>query len=333
MAWKDLKAATESTLYDGQGSYKNVMYRICGLVRKEDQQYAGWCTASEKYLAQTTGYSERQVQRAVAQFRKDGVFTVRTYRKGGKEFNHYRPNQALFEARRRDRDQPVLVEESMPDDMESGENEGARQGGARPHDTVSNPTRPDGGVVGTTREVKEGEVDAENSICRAELRSSGKGSREAVTIALTGKDNGGSAPEPPLYSVQSGGEEPSSHLECKPGSGSQPLSPLESAASAARLKEEMLSALLAQREPLPPPPSKLAIAPPPKTRRPLPTTPFQAAKALVEETRQNAWDKYCRAFSLSHQFAGYLEDRKAKGEKAYAFDHWDVLYTADLSTR
>ena len=95
MAWPHLKAATESDLYEGHGSYKNIMYRICSLVRKDGQQHAGWCTASEKYLAETTGFSERQVQRAVKQFRKDGVFAIRTYRQGGKEFNHYKANMAL----------------------------------------------------------------------------------------------------------------------------------------------------------------------------------------------------------------------------------------------
>lgn len=109
MAWKHLKAATESDLYDGQGSYKNIMYRICSLARKDGQQHAGWCTASENYLAETTGFSLRQVQRAVAQFKRDGVFAVRTYRQGGKEFNHYRPNDALFNSRKRSPAETMLV--------------------------------------------------------------------------------------------------------------------------------------------------------------------------------------------------------------------------------
>src|ERR1035437_4269107 len=37
-----------------------------------------------------------------------------------------------------------------------------------------------------------------------------------------------------------------------------------------------------------------------------------------------------RPYSLAYQFAGYLEQRKAKGEKAYAFEHWEVLYTSDF---
>jgi hypothetical protein len=106
MAWPHLKAATESTLYDGHGSYKNIMYRICSLVRKDGQQHAGWYTAGENYIAETTGFSLRQVQRAVAQFKKDGVFAIRTYRKGGKEFNHYRPNEALFNSRKRNPEGP-----------------------------------------------------------------------------------------------------------------------------------------------------------------------------------------------------------------------------------
>ena len=89
-------------------------------------------------------------------------------------------------------------------------------------------------------------------------------------------------------------------------------------------------AALATREPVPPPPSKEALAPPPTSAAPRPTTPFQVAKALVEETKRNAFDIYLRAYSLAYQFAGYLEERKAKGEKAYAFDHWGVLYTADF---
>ena len=113
MAWSHLKAATVSDLYDGQGSYKNIMYRICSLVRKDGQQHAGWCTASEKYLAETTGFSERQVQRAVKQFRKDGVFAIRTYRQGGKEFNHYRPAEALFNSRKRNPEGPELVSETF----------------------------------------------------------------------------------------------------------------------------------------------------------------------------------------------------------------------------
>src|ERR1035438_7713258 len=145
MAWPHLKAATESDLYDGQGSYKNIMYRICSLVRKDGQQHAGWCTASEKYLAETTGFSERQVQRAVKQCRADGVFAIRTYRKGGKEFNHYRPSDALFSARKRNLEEPVLVSETLPSDTETDGDEGTRQAGAWPHDTLSQATRPVGG--------------------------------------------------------------------------------------------------------------------------------------------------------------------------------------------
>jgi hypothetical protein len=33
---------------------------------------------------------------------------------------------------------------------------------------------------------------------------------------------------------------------------------------------------------------------------------------------------------LAFQFAGYLEERATKGEKAYAFNQWDVMYTADF---
>jgi len=136
MAWPHLKAATESTLYDGQGSFKNIMYRICSLVRKEGQQHAGWGTAGEDYIAETTGYSLRQVQRAVAQFKKDGVFTVRTYRKGGKEYNHYKPNEALFNSRKRDPEEPVLVSETHPDDTEADGEEGTRQAGVWPRRRV-----------------------------------------------------------------------------------------------------------------------------------------------------------------------------------------------------
>ena len=330
MAWLHLKAATESNLYDGQGSFKNIMYRICSLVRKDGQQHAGWCTASESYIAQTTGFSLRSVQRAVAQFKIDGVFTVRTYRQGGKEFNHYRPNDALFNARKRNPEEPVLVSETLPDDTEADGEEGTRQDGVWPHDTLSQATRQGGGVVCITSEVEESEVNALNSICRAELRSTGKGRSVADSRnALTGKNNGGSAPEPPLCSVQSSREDLSSRSESQSGSSSQSVSPLESAAKAARSKQDML-AVLAKRERLPPPPAKDDIAPPPETRRPLPRTPYQVAKALVEESKRSAWDTYLRAYSLAYQFAGNLEERKAKGEKAYAFNQWEIMYTADF---
>ncbi len=330
MAWPHLKAATESTLYDGQGSYKNIMYRVCSLVRGDGKQHAGWCTASEEYIAQTTGFSLRQVQRAVAQFKKDGVFTVRTYRQGGKEFNHYRPNEALFNSRKRNSEEPKLVSETLPDDTEADDEEGTRQNGAWPHDTLSPATRQVGGVVGITSEVEENEVNALDSICRTELRSSDKGLERAVsTKALTGKNDGGSAPKPPLCSVQSTSEDFSSRLEPESGSSSKSVSPLESAANAAQSKQEMLAAL-ATREPAPPPPSKEALAPPPSAAAPRPTTPYQVAKALVEETKRAAWDTYLRAYSLAYQFAGYLEERKARGEKAYAFTQWEVIYTADF---
>ncbi len=318
MAWKHLKAATESTLYDRQGSLKNIMYRICSLVRKDGQQHAGWCTASEEYIAQTTGFSLRQVQRAVAQFKKDGVFTVRTYRKGGKEFNHYKPNMDLFTSRKRSPLEPVLVSETLPDDTEADDEDGTRQDGAWPHDTVSPTTRQDGGEVCTPSEEERREINAADSICKTELRSAGKG--HAVAVSTT----------------QSSCEEFSSRSESEPESESssksvsKSVSPLESAANAARSKEEMLAALVAQREPLPPPPAKEDIAPPPQTRRPLPTTPYQVAKALVEETKRNALDPYLRAYSLAFQFAGYLEERKAKGENAYAFKVWPIMYTADF---
>ena len=332
MAWIHLKAATDSDLYDGQGSYKNIMYRICSLVRKDGQPYAGWCTAGESYIAETTGFSLRQVQRAVAQFKKDGVFTVRTYRKGTKEYNHYRPNDALFNARKRSPKESVLVSETLPDDTETDDEDSTRQAGASPHDTVSPATRQDGGVVCITSELKKDEVNALTAICKRELRSSGKGDVGADSKnTLSGKNQGGSAPIPPLCSVQSSSEEYSSRSESEPEpeSGSKSISPLEAAADAARSNEEMLAAL-ATREHVPPPPSKEALAPPPTSAAPRPTTPFQIAQALVEETKRSSWDTYLRAYSLAFQLAGYLEERKAKGEKAYAFDHWAVLYTADF---
>jgi hypothetical protein len=330
MAWAHLKAATESTLYDGQGSYKNIMYRVCSLVRGDGQQHAGWCTASEEYIAQTTGFSLRQVQRAVAQFKKDGVFAIRTYRKGGKEFNHYRPNDSLFSARKRNPEEPELVSETLPDDTEADDEETSRQNGAWPHDTVSPATRQNGGVVYITSEVKEDEVNALQTICRSELRSSSKSSAGAVSSkALTGKDNGGSAPKPPLCTVESTSEELASRSESESESGSKYFSRLEAAAGATRAKEEMLAAL-AKREPVPPPPSKEQLAPPPSSAAPRPTTPFQAAKALIAETKRMDWDCFLRAYSLAFQFAGYLEERAAKGEKAYAFAMWEVMYTADF---
>jgi hypothetical protein len=329
MAWLQLKAATESTLYDGQGSYKNIMYRICSLVRGDGQQHAGWCTASEEYIAETTGFSLRTVQRAVAQFKADGVFAVRTYRKGGKEFNHYRPNNALFSARKRNPEEPVLVSETLPDDAETGSEESTRQNGAWPHDTVSPDTRQVGGEVCITSEVEEDGVNALQAICIPELRSAGKGHDVAISSnALSGKNHGGCAPKPPLLPVQS--RTPVSTLPSESESSDAPVSPLESAAATARSKEEMLAAL-AKREPVPPPPAKDTLAPPPpSSAAPRPTTPFQVAKARVEETKRTDWDTYVRAYSLAFQFAGYLEERAAKGEKAYAFNQWEVMYAADF---
>lgn len=324
MAWEHLKAATESNLYDGQGSYKNIMYRICSLARKVGQQHAGWCTASENYIAETTGFSLRQVQRAVAQFKKDGVFAIRAYRRGGKEFNHYRPNDALFNSRKRNPAEAMLVSETLHDTEVDGDG-GTRQDGVWPPDTVSPATRQIGGVVCITREVERDEVNASQEICRAELRSTNKGRLGADSMnPQTGKNYGGSAPEPPRCSVQSSCEDTScSDSETNP----LPVSLLESAADAARSKTEMLAAL-ATRELVPAPPSKEALAP--NSAAPSPTTPFQIAKALVEETKGSAWDTYLRAYSLAFQFAGYLEGRAANGEKAYAFSQWEVMYTADF---
>lgn len=325
MAWIHLKAATESDLYDGQGSYKNIMYRICSLVRKDGQQHAGVCTASEEYLAQTTGYSLRQVQRAVAQFKQDGVFTVRTYRMGGKEFNHYRPNMALLNSRRRNPEEPVLVSEALPDDTETVSEEGTRQVGIYGADKQSQATRQVGGVVCITSEIKTENVNASNGICRTELRSSGKGLIGGDSAnPLSGENNGGCAPKPPLVPVESNSQPTSSPsgYDTRPAS----LTPLESAAAAAHSKEEML-ATLARREPVPAPPSREDLV---KSTTPRPTTPLQIAKALVEDTKRSAWDIYLRAYSLSYQFAGYLEQRAAKGEKAFAFNQWEVMYTADF---
>lgn len=327
MAWPHLKAATESTLYDGQGSFKNIMYRICSLVRK-DGQHAGWCTAGEDYIAETTGYSLRQVQRAVAQFRKDGVFAIRTYRQGGKEFNHYKPNESLFDARKRNPEEPALVTETLPDDTEADGEEDTRQAGARPHDTLSQTTRQDGGVVCTTSGVVRDGVNALQGICRTELRSDSKSSLRADSMnTLSGKNHGGCAPKPPLVPVQ--GESLFTSSPSESISSQQSASPLEAAAEAARSKEEML-ADLAKREPVPLPPSKEDLAPPPSSAAPRPTTPFQIAKALVEETKKMDWDTYLRAYSLAYQLAGYLEGRAAKGEKAYAFNQWETMYTADF---
>src|ERR1017187_5635880 len=235
MAWPHLKAATESTLYDGHGSYKNIMYRICSLVRKDGQQHAGWCTASEGYIAQTTGFSLRQVQRAVARYKKDGVFTVRTYRQGGKGVNHYRPNETLFNSRKRKPVEAELVSETFPDDTEADGEEDTRQAGVWPHDTLSQATRQGGDVVCRPSNVKEDEVNASQAICRTELRSTGKDHDVAVsTNTLSGKNHGGSAPPPPLCAVQSSCEEFSSRSESESESTPASFSPLESAAAAAR---------------------------------------------------------------------------------------------------
>jgi hypothetical protein len=162
----------------------------------------------------------------------------------------------------------------------------------------------------------------------SELRSSDKGLIGAVsTKALTGKDYVGCAPEPPLVPVESESQFTSSLSESY--SGSDPVSKLGAAAEAARSKEELLAAS-AKREPVPPPPSKEVLAPPPNSAAPRPTTPFQIAKALVEETKRTDWDTYLRAYSLAFQFAGYLEQRASKGEKAYAFTRWEIMYTADF---
>ena len=328
MSWKHLKAATESTLYDGQGSYKNIMYRICSLARKDGQQHAGWCTASENYIAETTGFSLRQVQRAVAQYKKDGVFNIRTFRKGGKEFNHYRPHDALFIARKRNPAEPILIAETQPDDNEADGEEDTRQDGVWPYDTVSPSTRQIGGVVCTAREVERDGVNAPQEICRVELRSTDKGRSGAdSTNPLTGKNHGGSAPEPPLCSIQNSCEETFSCSESE--TSPIPVFLLESAADAARSKIEMFAAL-ATRESVPAPPSRKALGPPSNTAAPRPTTPYQIAKALVEETKGSTWDTYLRAYSLAFQFAGYLEGRAANGEKAYAFSQWEVMYTADF---
>jgi hypothetical protein len=330
MAWAHLRAAIESNLYDGQGSYKSILLRICSLVRGNDHQHAGWCTASEKYLAQTTGYSERQVQRAVAQFRKDGVFAIRTFKKGGKKFNHYRPNMAVINSRKRNPEEAELISETVPDDMVTGADDGTRQPGGSGHDTLSNSTRQDGGVVGISREVKGERVNAIDSICRAELRSSSKGHHKAVTNeALSGKDDGGSAPEPPLFTVQSRGEEPAYRMESESEAGAESGSPLRSAAKAAHSRQEMLAAG-SRRDSVPAPPPRDRIAPPPASAAPRPTTPFQVAKALVEQTKKSAWDTFLRGYSLATQFAGYLEERRARGEKAYAFNYWETSYTADF---
>src|ERR1017187_10115278 len=143
-------------------------------------------------------------------------------RQGGKEFNNYRPNDALFNSRKRNPEEPVLVFETQPDDTEADGEEGTRQDGVWPHDTLAQATRQGGGVVCITSEVEESEVNALNSICRAELRSTGKGRSVADSRnALTGKNNGGSAPEPPLCSVQSSREDLSSRSESQSGSSSQ----------------------------------------------------------------------------------------------------------------
>ncbi len=324
MAWKHFKAATESNLYDGQGSYKNIMYRICALARKDGHLHAGWCTASENFLAQTTGFSLRQVQRAVAQFKRDGVFTIRTYRKGGKEFNHYRPQDALFAARKRKLEELELVFETHHSDVEdTDDEEPARQNGGRSPDTVSPTTRQLGGVVCISREVEGEEVNAVTYNCRAELRSTDKGYPVADINPLTGKNHGGGAPIPPLCSVQVSREETPVRLDLPA------VSLLQSAAGAAEVKTGMLAALAA-RVTMPAPPSKESLALPPTPATPRPTTPFQVAKALIEKTKESSFDTYLRAYSLGFQFAGYLEERAAKGEKAYPFRKWEVMYTADF---
>ena len=326
MAWEHQKAAIGSDLYDGRGSYKNIFYRICALVRGEESKYAGWCTASEKYLSETTGFSERQVQRAVAQFKKDEVFRVRTFRQGGRLFNHYRPNMALLRARARKRGGTTLLPDVVPADIWTGDQNDTRQGDGPADDTVSQPSRQDGGVVCIAKEVKERGEIATDRICKAELRSTRKSFDGAGSPALTGKDYGDSAPEPLNVFVHPNASGLPPRVEL--GSDGVAIPAGSSAADAARAKMELLAASL-QRPPAPPPPPVEALTPP-RASAPRPTTPVQVAKSLIEETKRNAWDKYLRAYSLAYQLAGYLEDRKARGEKAYAFDAWEVMYTSDF---
>jgi len=326
MTIKHLMAVNESDLYGRNGSYRSILCRICSLARGEGKDFPGWCTASEKYLAMTTGFSVRTVQRAIAQFRKDGVLFVRTYRRNGRKYNHYKPNMPLLEASRRKRESAVLIEEGGAHETESDGELAIRQNVESRGDAMSSSIRQSGALVSRAREVEEEKVDAVRQTCRAELRSTGKGLSKADSPkALSGKDPGGVAPGPPPSPIQREGELP----RLPSGVPESLRSQLTSAADAARSRGEKLAALVA-REPVPPPPSREDRDPPPASAAPLPKTKFQAARALIEETKRTDFDTYLRGYSLAFQFAGYLEERAERGEKAFAFTRWEIMYTADF---
>ena len=109
-----------STLYDWEPAVRAVLKEIAFMTVqgegdlmkptaecRKDIPYDGWCWASEKYLAERVGCSERWVREAVRRFGKDGLMQFRGWRdKFGHLHQEYHILEETVDAAQRDKELP-----------------------------------------------------------------------------------------------------------------------------------------------------------------------------------------------------------------------------------
>lgn len=112
MAFREYLESCNSTLYDGNPKCKALLQRIASLMRAKEKP-VGWCTASQEYLALTTGWSVSSVQRSIREMKADGVLIVRTFRdpRTGFTYNNYRVDPEVVADNQRAKKSAILEEE------------------------------------------------------------------------------------------------------------------------------------------------------------------------------------------------------------------------------
>jgi len=95
MSWAEARAVRKSNLYEYAGIAKSLLERIALLIihvkdGEPPDPNDGWCVASQEVLAAMQGCSEKQVNRHIATYERDGWITVKRFRdSNGHEHCHY----------------------------------------------------------------------------------------------------------------------------------------------------------------------------------------------------------------------------------------------------
>ena len=363
MAFRDYLDACNSTLYDGNPKCKALLQRIASLMRSK-QPHIGWCTASQEYLALTTGWSLSSVQRSVREMKVDGALFVRPFRdpRTGFTYNHYRVDPELVAANQRPKKSAVIEEEVADDDqMEAAGHPGAGWAG-QPSDVQVDVTVTEPGRQGEVQGMYSvGSVETSNVIQDTPIfgaSRNGHSLRTESTHPSDEEERGGSAPTPPSKNLTSSSSVLAQRPDRRTGLGSEldSCSPSNSGLGSSTSSCSGVSILPdpGQRNGSVPVPDRKeasgwAARPPAPTASPavnnVPRPPagrpgtggtqktsnsFQVARQNVEGCKKEDPDLYLQGHSLAKQLADYLEERKERGEGVYAPKNWEIFWGSDF---